>query len=259
MTSSYNPFGATRFSYANGLQISNDVTTPNTKLDISAGSIRDSSDTYQIITTTSTVINAATNGLNGLDTGTLAASKVYAVYMVSDPVTANPTGAMISLTYPPGSTLGPLMPFGYSAYALIGYIATDASVHFLPGLWTNTNTGDRLFMYDAPQATAVTAGASATYANVNLIALVPNVDVNPTWISTAFTPAAASNVLALQPASGTGDAVRITGQVSAVVASSNSLVLAQRITITAVVSPAINYKVSGGTVAVNVAGYQFFI
>ncbi len=261
MTSTYNPFASTRFSYANGLQISNDGTTPNTKLDISAGSIRDSSDTYQIITTLPVVIDATKNGLNGLDTGSLAASKVYAVYMISDPVNANPTGAMISLAYPPGSTLGPLMPFGYSAYALVGFIATGGGTTFLKGYWTVTNTGDRLFMYDAPQATGVTAGAQTSYTNVDLTPLVPLVNNLPVWIYSVYTPNAASDTLKLQPGNATGDAITVTAQVAHVIVTTNSLLLAQTVAISTVNSPTVNYKVSSGSdaVAVDVAGYQFFI
>src|SRR5580658_10166225 len=82
--------------YINGLQISNDATTPNTLLDIGPGSCLDSTGTFQLNSNSTIVINAAVNGLNGLDTGTFAASTVYAVYVVWDPVTNLPTGAMIS-------------------------------------------------------------------------------------------------------------------------------------------------------------------
>lgn len=245
------PFGVTPFQYANGLRISNDATTPNTKLNVAAGSIRDSSDTFQLSLASTVSVNAATNGLNGLDTGTFAASKLYNVFLVSDPVEGNATGAMISLS----ST--PLLPFGYSAYALIGAIATDSSIHFLPGYWTAGNTGNRIFMYDAPQATSITAGAATTYTAVDLSLLVPNADNLPVWIYSDFTPGAASRQFFMQPTSGTGDAVIVTGQVTSVHVTSNSLVLAKLSSSL----PKISYKVSnaGDAVAIKVAGYQFFI
>src|ERR1700730_8672197 len=115
MTATYRQFGQVPFSYANGLQISNDGTTPNTILDISAGTILDSNLTYQLSSSAVIKINAASTGLNGIDTGSFAASKVYAVYLVADPVTQQATGAMISL-----SLTGPLMPQGYNAFALLG-------------------------------------------------------------------------------------------------------------------------------------------
>lgn len=247
-------YGAYPYTYANGLQISNDATTPNTLLDIGSGATIDSTDTFQMINNGTIVINAATNGLNGLDTGTFAAASVYAVYLISDPVSLKPVGAMLSL-----SLTAPLMPFGYSAFRIIGYATTAAgAAHFLPGYWTTGSSGMRLFMYDAPLATAITAGTSTTYANVNLIAAVPNLNNVPVLVSTAFTPTAAGSALNLQPGNATGAAATILGQVAAVVIDSVSLVLAQPVVISTVSSPVVNYKVVG-SVAVNVSGYYWAI
>jgi hypothetical protein len=201
---------------------------------------------------TAVTINAANTGLNGIDTGSFAASKVYAVHLVADPVTQQVSGAMLSL-----SATAPLLPIGYGSFALIGYAVTDSSVHFLKGYWTAGNSSSRLFMYDAPQATAITAGAATSYTAIDLSALVPNADNLPVWISSAFTPGAASRVLNLTPAGATGDAIAITGQVVSVVVTSNSLVLAKLSSSL----PKVSYKVSnaGDAAAINVAGYQFFI
>jgi hypothetical protein len=252
----YKQYGQVPFFYINGLQISNDATTPNSLLDIAIGTCLDSSETYQMDLLTPCVINSANKGLNGIDIGTIAASTVYSVYLVSDPVTYLPTGAMISVAN--GVTTFPYMPFGYSAYRRIGFVTTDASSHFLKGYWTDDSSSSRLFMYDAPQASNITAGASASYVPANLIHLVPNLNNVPVWIYSVFTPGAASDTLKMQPANATGDAVTITAQVTSVVVTSNSLVLSQPVSISSVISPAINYKVSGtDTVAIDVAGYQF--
>jgi hypothetical protein len=247
-------YGAYPTFYYNGLQIANSSTTPNTQLTIGSGATIDSTATFQMVNNGTITINAATNGLNGLDTGSLAASTVYAVFLVSDPVTLQPIGAMISKSY-----TQPLMPFSYSAFARIGFVTTDASSHFLLGYWTAGNTGSRLFIYDAPQATAITAGAATSYTNVNLTAFVPLFSQVPVWIASALTPSAASQTLKLQPGNATGDAITITSQVNAVVVTSNSLLMAQPVVISTVSSPVINYKVSnsGAAVAINVAGYQF--
>src|ERR1700677_945020 len=111
--------------YINGLGISNDATTPNTLLDVAAGSCLDVTGSFQLSTNTSMKLNSAINGLNGLDTGAIAGGKLYAVYVVWDPVSFQPTGIMLSLSY----TL-PLLPFGYNGYLLIGYVATDGSKNF---------------------------------------------------------------------------------------------------------------------------------
>ena len=241
--------------YINGLGISNDATTPNTLLDIAAGSCLDSTGTYQLNSNVTLTINAAINGLNGLDQGTFAASTVYAVYVVWDPVTNKPAGAMIST-----SLTRPLMPFGYSAFLLIGYATTDSSVHFLKGYWSAGNTSARTFTYDAFQVTAVTAGASTSYANVNLITLVPNVANTPVQVYSSFVPATAGDTLSLQAGNGTGAQAIVTGQVATVHVTGINTILAQPVVISTVSSPVVNYKLSAaGSVAVDVAGYQWFV
>jgi hypothetical protein len=246
------PFVVNPFLYINGLQISNNATTPNTKCDIAVGQCRDSTDTYQLTASSALVIDAATHGLNGLDTGSLAASTLYAVYLVADPVTLQATGAMVSL-----SATSPLLPLGYSAFRLIGHIATDASSHFLKGYWYGSNSS-RLFMYDAPQATSITAGAATSYTGVDLTTLVPAVANTPVWIYSDLLPGnAAGDKLYLQGYNSTGDQVIITGQITTVHETRNSLVMAQLNS----AAPSIKYKVTnaGDTAVLKVAGYQFTI
>ena len=81
-TQKYVQYGQDLDYYINGLGISNDATTPLTVLDVAPGSCLDSTGTYQLNSNSSITINAAVNGLNGLDTGTFAQAKVYAVYVV---------------------------------------------------------------------------------------------------------------------------------------------------------------------------------
>jgi|ERR1017187_1781611 hypothetical protein len=241
------------FYYSNQLQISNDATTPNTQLDIGVGTILDSTATFQLTNSAPIVIDATFNGLNGLDTGALAANTMYCIYLVADPVNLRKTGAMISLSY-----ITPLLPFHYSAYSLIGYIATDASSHFLKGYWTVGNGSSHLFMYDAPQASPITAGAATSATAVVLTTLVPAVNNLPTWLAIDATPAAASRTLSLRPGNATGIAAKVTSQVTSVHVTANVLVLSQLVTGV----PTINYLWSAGggdAVAINVAGYEYFI
>lgn len=245
-------YGQVPWKYVNGLRITNSTGTPDEVVDIAVGSILDSTGTYQIITDEVLSPSIIASGLNGLDTGTVAASKVYAVHLVADPVTQQATGAMFSL-----SATAPLMPFGYSAFALVGYVVTDSSSDILLGYWTAGDSAYRLFRYDAPIATAVTAGAATSYTAVSLAAFVPAVENLPVSIAYAFTPGAASRTLNLTPGNAVGNAVTITGQVTSVVISGNAQVLAR---VTSSV-PEIDYKVanSGDAVAINVAGYDFIL
>lgn len=247
-----------------GLLVSNDANTPDSILNISAGIARDSNNIMDLAVGSSfpnlegssvaapLSIDATLAGAGGLDTGSLAASKVYAVYVIGDSHYYRPVAGMISLA----SSSSPLMPFGYDSYRLVGYAVTDSSVDFLP-FYSYGNGSWRMYCYDAPQASAVTAGAATSYTAVALTALVPPVENLPVSIAFAFTPNAASDTLKMTPGNGTGDAVTITGQVASVVVSDNVIVMSK---VTSAV-PEIDYKVSTGSaaVAINVAGFMFSV
>lgn len=240
--SSFIPF------YFNGLGISNNATTPNTLLNVAAGSCLDSTGTFQLTLSSAVIINAATNGLNGLDTGTFAVSTVYKVFVVFDPVTLQAAGAMISVS------ATPLLPFGYSAYALIGYATTDASAHFLLGYWSDNDSARRTFTYDAP-IIALSAGAQTSYTGVALTAFVPPVANTAVVIYSNFTANAAADIENLQGYNSTGDAVTIVAPVAGATAhtTQQNVVLAQLNS----AAPSIKYKVSAGTVSLYVCSYVF--
>lgn len=244
-------FGQVDWKYANGLGLSNNSTTPNTKLDVASGSILDSTGVYQLISSASITINAATTGLNALDTGTLAASTVYAVHLVADPVSSQTTGALISL-----SSTAPLLPFGYSAFKLIGYVTTDSSAHFLKGYWSAGNSAQRTFTFDAP-IICLNAGTQTSYTGVALTTFVPAVDNTPVSIYSNWTANAAADIEALQGYNSTGDAITIVAPVAGATAhtTSTNTVLAQLNS----TAPSIKYKVSAGTISLYVAAYTFFI
>ncbi len=240
--SSFIPF------YFNGLGISNNATTPNTLLNVAAGSCLDSTGTFQLTLAAGVVINAATNGLNGLDTGTFAVSTVYKVFVVFDPVTLQAAGAMISVS------AIPLLPFGYSAYSLIGYATTDASAHFLLGYWSDNDSARRTFTYDAP-ILALSAGTQTGYTGVALTAFVPPVANTSVVLFSNFTANAAADIENLQGYNSTGDAVTIIAPVAGATAhtTQQNTVLAQLNS----GAPSIKYKVSAGALALYVCGYTF--
>lgn len=260
------PIYSLPFLYKYGMIVSNNATTPNTKLDISAGQCRDSNDVMDIVFGTSApegaplngvgvaaplTLNAATTGANGLDTGSLAASTVYAVYAIGDSRYYMTPAVILTLA----SNSAPLMPLGYDSYRLIGYAVTDASSHFLLGYYTG-NGAALTFTYDAPQATSVTAGAATSYTAIDLSALVPPVNNLIVNVQSNFNANAAADTLKMQGANSTGDAILIIAPVAGSTAHTvtNSNVLAQLVSS----APKINYKVSSGSdaVAINVAGFS---
>ncbi len=250
----FKQYGQVPFYYTNGFLLSNDGTTPNSILDIGAGTMLDSTQTFQIELLTATTVSNAFVGAGGLDVGTVAASTVYAVYIVADATGANLPVGMISK-----ALTGPIMPTGYNIYGLIGYVITDSSSHFLKGYWKDANSSLRLFLYDAPIATAVTAGHATAYANVDLTKFVPLINNLVVLVNTAYIPATAGNTLKMQPGNATGDAITVTGQVATVAVTTQYPVLAQTVAISTVPSPVINYKEANASdaVAINVAGFYF--
>jgi hypothetical protein len=223
-----------------------------TTLTVAAGRARNSSNENDIILSSGVTINGAANGINGLDTGALANATLYTIYAVGDSSQNNTPGAVIS-----ASASQPTLPVGYDMYRAIGYVRTDGSAEFLLGYWSGS-ANERKFFYDAPIATAVTAGASTTDAAVTLTTFVPAVAGLPVWIKFAMTPAAASRILTLKPFGATGAVYQATSQVTAVVLTDTALIQAQLDS----GAPKIEYVWSAGggdAVAINVAGYEYTI
>lgn len=142
-------------------------------------------------------INGAANGAGGLDTGSLANSTFYAVYAIGDSYGVNDGSAVIS-----ANLSAPLLPAGYDMYFRIGFVKTDGSANFLP--FRQDGCGlDRWMWYDAPIATGVTSGSSATYAAVDCSASLPA--ATPTMVNfyCVFTPTGTNDKLVLAPGTST--------------------------------------------------------
>jgi hypothetical protein len=247
------------FSYKQGLTL---AWGSNTTLTIAAGQCRDSSGNIDIplgsaplngVTITAPLtLNAAVVGAGGIDTGALAASKMYAVYMIADSHYNLPISGIITLA----TNSSPLLPSGYDSSRLIGYWPTNASSQFLLG-YVSGNGATLLFTYDAPQATAITAGSATTYTAIDLTGLVPALDNIPVLVQATITPSVAGQTLKLQPAGATGDAVTIVGQVAMIALTQTNIVDAKLASSLAKIA----YKVSaaGAAAAINVAGFYYFV
>jgi len=180
----------------------------NTTLSITAGLFRSSIDNFDINvgdyfgTASSTTLNSANVGvLNGLDTGTLAASKVYAVWAIADQAGYNASGYLLSL-----STTAPVMPqsafpSGYNVMRRIGWAVTDASTHFTT-LVVSGIGNTVYYTYDVP-VKVLNAGTSSTQAAVDLSTVVPAVAGIPVNLNCDFVSDAASKKATLCPSGGT--------------------------------------------------------
>lgn len=110
--------------HLNGLVLSNNAGTPNTKIDISAGAAMDEISQAGFITSSGTLtIDAGTTGANGLDTGSLANSSNYHVFIIGK--TDGTAAGFLS------TSLTPTLPTGYTLRRRIGTLTTDGSAHLL--------------------------------------------------------------------------------------------------------------------------------
>lgn len=223
--------------YINGLKVS--VGATSLLLSVSPGQARDSTNTNDIflpgdgVTPAATIINAANNGLNGLDTGTIDNDLFYAVYVIGSSLYGNisptnpsapsnqiepfpfnykPSGCILSLSF-----VRPVLPEGYDMFRRIGVVLTGGAATILPFEQLGGNDTQRWTLYDTPLQ-ELNAGAAAAWADVDCATSVP---IGPTMVrfSARYTPTGAGDVAQLRingSASTIGNAY-MTGTVAGVV------------------------------------------
>lgn len=240
----------------------------STTLSVGAGQVRDSTDTFDIIVGGNLVssasnpsgsqgtnnpvsasapvtINAAVMGAGGLDQGALANSTFYHVHVIGDSYGFKAGSALLSL-----SETAPSLPLGYNCFRRVGTVLTSGAAAILA--FDQRGAGlDRTVLYRASIATSVTAGASATFAVVDVSASIPRTLVTGIF-KCHFTPTAANNELALrsgESATDEGQAVA-SGSVAAVITAAML-----NCPVGATLASGIDYKVTGSAVAINTQGY----
>lgn len=249
--------------WISGLVVSNDTTSPNTVLDISAGICRDSNNIVDLtvginntnfegqFVSAPLFLNAATTGLNGLDTGALVASTVYAVYIIGDSTYQHPTGALLSLA----SNAVPLMPAGYDSLRLICYWSTDSSAHFVLAYQLG-NGSQRTLRYVTP-IQVLAGGAATSLTGVNLSTLLPLVNNLIVYYLSLYSANAAGNNLNLTDGASAGGTYTYPAAVAGGIAatSANTFLLAQ--VVSGVIQ--VKYSVSAGTVNSFLQSFTFYV
>jgi hypothetical protein len=194
--------------YVNNLQISNNATTPNTKIDVAAGAARDSGNDYDIELASAVTINADVNGANGLDTGSLGNATWYAVHVIGDSSNKNDGAALLST-----SRTAPVLPSGYDVFRHIGWALTDGSAHFL--LFNAYGNGNlRKYFWDAV-VTELNAQGNTSFTDVDLASSVPPTSTL-VYLNWKLVPQAAGNLSNLRKnGSSSTTNVQLTGSVAA--------------------------------------------
>lgn len=142
------------------------------------------STSFVTVPLTGTINFASTGVVNGIDSGTLANTTIYAIYGICQTATSTGGGWLASTSF-----TTPLMPAGYNYKARLGAVATTTttSVAALYGTW---QLGRELQFIGGLAGTTtfplLAQGSAGTYDNTN-----------PTWATvstTKFMPSTASKV-----------------------------------------------------------------
>lgn len=240
--------------YINGLGLVATQSTSATSIVVNPGVARDNTNQVDMVYPTATTVSIASNGINALDTGTVAAGTFYAVWAVSSSLSANPeineatqvstlaSGTVIingtvvtegTVTQPtwnvnnnpqPGflfslSATLPTLPEGYDAIRRIGFIKTDANSKILPFWQEDTNAQSRTMWYDAPiSVLAATASATWVVGQSLAAAIPPGVGSTRIVLQADLDPAAAADFVELRPtgSASTNGNVKMSGDVMSV-------------------------------------------
>lgn len=228
------------FQYINGMQLT--WATADT-VTVAAGQCRDSTDVNDIELAAAVTLDITLSGLNGLDTGAMANATIYALYAIGSSYGQAPSGVIISANHSQ-----PVLPYNYDMYRRIGFVRSDGSAQILK-FYQSGNGSDRWMHYDASIATDITAGASATYADVDCTGSVPLINTL-IELDCTFTPTAANDELVVVPngSTSTNGVNRMSGSAAGVIKIGHMTCPCQG-------DATLEYKVTGSAVALNVQGY----
>lgn len=157
--------------YLYGLILSNDVGTPNTIIDATAGAATSSDGTTNMVAgafTKTTAAWVAGTGNGCLDTGGVANSTWYYYYVIENLT----TGTVDSLCSTSGTS--PVMPSGYTVSRLVGAFLTNSSAQIVPYTCYARGCEWSTAVLDVNDATLTTASKSETLGSVP-----PAVQVRP--------------------------------------------------------------------------------
>lgn len=181
--------------YVNGCDM---TWVDNTHISISSGQMRDYTNTYDIIVqqpplglvqTPPLIVNFSINGIGGLDTGSIAASTWYSIYVIHDFTGFRPPVAIASLS---SSLSGVMMPEGYGTGRRVGRIITNVSSQIVKFITTPFAYNIKYVQLDVP-ISLVSNGSSTSFTAFN----VTNLPAIPVFLKVNYSAASAANVLAI--------------------------------------------------------------
>jgi len=176
------------------LQLSATGLSANVTVTVDEIVVEDSSNVYKTLRTVSLTIAGTTTGANALDTGTIATSTWYSVWVIYNGTT---TAGLLST-----SATSPTMPSGYTYKARIGWIRTDSTANKYPLGFTQYGRKVQYRVGAGTNVTAYPTMASGSQGSVN----------TPTWVAVGvspFAPSTAANIVVTASGGGTTSIILI--------------------------------------------------
>lgn len=160
--------GSSIAGMSSGLKLSTTGVSHTVSISAAAVCLENAAGAQQTVKTLSLQLNLSTSGANGLDTGVLAASTWYAVWVISDGATTAVIGSL--------SATAPTLPVGYTYAARIGWIRTDSSANKYPLSMVQVGKSVQYKVVagsNVPSLPTIITGAYSTPAAANVATLVP--------------------------------------------------------------------------------------
>jgi hypothetical protein len=152
------------FGYIYGLNLKCD--SPGQYCYVSTGSCRnDDDDDFITVSSQLTIDSEASAGANAIDTGTVAASTQYYVFVIYNP-TSSTTAAIFSL-----SRTSPTMPSGYTKKRFIGSVRTDVDSDFL--YMESFNMGATKYVQYEDEYSVLSGGTQTSWTDIDCSGYVP--------------------------------------------------------------------------------------
>ncbi len=224
------------------------VSSTTTTMQFTAGSIDGL--ISRIIVPVETTVNLAVNGLNGLDTGTLAANENIFVYAINDSTGANPSGYIAST-----SVTGPLLPAGYDDFAFVYGIFTINASATLPAVRTHGENADGLYTQLETIIAVLSGGTSATPLAVDLTTPVRGAPQIPGLLIELAGQGSAAGTSQVRPTGSTSTTMPWRGAGGALYTNTGPLIVG----INGSSNPSIDYEVSAGNLTLWVIGWTMSV
>jgi len=226
--------------------------TGNTTLTIGTGACRDPDNTQDINVAATITIDASVNGVNGLDTGSLANSTWYRVFLIADPQGFNPVKGLVS------TSATPVMPAGYGLLKRIGWMKTNGSAQFL-AVYISGNSKLKFYQWDVP-ISVLAGGSSTSFLAAALSGGMPP-QATPVYLNALYTPALAANTASVRPTGSSAAAlscpIEFKGQVNTVPLKQSMIKFLPQL---ATGAPSLDYIVTASdTLTLTVAGFEDYI